>query len=166
MEEVPGPDYKVVPTDYARDAIIRSRYYLCCLVSSYWNKIFTPSLYREIVIHQKALPLLLHTLWHARPEHRTLIRRMRIIVGQSGPTAGVGMTPVLPPVPNLVRLSIDSLDFEQCSPSLPRILSLLPNSCRTDICGQTIGPGSLPKLIRFLRRAKSHYFACDINSNL
>ena len=76
------------------------------------------------------------------------------------------MTPVLPPVPNLIRLSIDNLDFEHCSPSFPRILSILPNSCRTDICGQTIDPGSLPKLIRFLRRAKSHYFACDINSNL
>lgn len=52
----------------------------CCLVCREWNKAFTPLLYEEIVLNDDlkftSTALLRRTIWHDRPDHGSLIKRI------------------------------------------------------------------------------------------
>lgn len=152
----------------ARDAwylnqrmIVLKWLYSCCLVCRYWKELFTPALYREIVIDEVWMHLLRRTLWHNRPDHIRLIHALIIRIHSPYPA---GLMPFLYPLPNLAIFVIDGFDFSRCPPLFPRISKLLPQICKVDICGHDIHPSLLPNLIRFIQRAKFTQFSCNVKT--
>lgn len=129
----------------------------CCLVCHYWKELFTPALYREIVIDQDRMPILLRTLWHTRPQYRNSIHTL-IIKGKEYSDT----TPFLHPFPNLTYFALDDFELSRCSPIFPRILKLLPHTCKIDICGRAIDANSIPALIHFIRQAQPDQFSCTV----
>ncbi|KAK7688470.1 hypothetical protein QCA50_008008 [Cerrena zonata] len=150
---------------YEYTAMLRIRL-SCCLVCRYWNKLFIPVLYEEILLDPykpKLVSRLLHSLWHIKPEYKNLIRRLIVYSDKSTK----GWTPILLQLPNLLSLSIGDFDLSYCHLRFPQFLNRLPPQCKTCIFGKTvrIHPSSIRRLVQFLQHTQPIKFSCVMSDD-
>ena len=126
-----------------------------CLVSQYWNSVFTPELYESIAaVDGHAVSLLRHTLWHVHPSRKHLIRRI-CVSGADSVWAVVSSN-----LPNLYFFKIYDLDFSRLHPRLVQYLRLLSNRCSIELCPGEVSSDVVPGWIEFLRR--SRVLSCEL----
>ena len=147
-------------------SVIQSTLAACCLVSREWNRIFTPILYKDILLKGKNSLLtrsLLHrTFQHTKPTHKALVRTMSIELAEDGSTAN--SLSICFSFPNLYKLIIDLPEVEvnpaTLHSSFSQNLQSLSRCCSMQMVGDYMGGiatqwQSLPIWINFIRRSRS-----------
>ena len=159
-----------------RASVMQSTLAACCLASREWNIIFTPVLYKNIILGGKNSLLtrsFLHrTFRHIQPTHTTLVKTITIEPAEDGSTANLLSICFSFNFPNLHKLIINLPEMDQASlhSNFAQNLRSLSRCCAIQI-GRNYGDSistqweSLHLWINFIRRSRLTPCSFDIASS-
>ena len=139
-----------------------------CLVTREWNRLFTPFLYRNIVLDDNksasSVRLLFRTLSHTGSLQRGLIQKVSLTLTPQ-PRESIWLLISLN-LPNLLEVTLNCFDYSNFYSTLPQYLRSLSKRCIVVLnptrggC-MSIGPESICRWARFLRTSQPS--SCEID---